>query len=86
MESILSNRVLCVLGVTIYTLIEHFQVMAFMKEAVEDGWNSDAHDFFDDLENMALVFSDGDFTAVFWTLTVCSIFFLFVFLGVYYFT
>jgi hypothetical protein len=58
--------------------------MAWMRWAVEDGWDSDTNDFFEDLEKLALIFEDSDYTGMFWFLTVASLFFALVFAAIYW--
>jgi len=51
--------------------------------APEDGWNDDNEDYFDDLQEIALVFEDSTYLRMFWSLSILSIVFSILFTVVY---
>ena len=53
--------------------------MSIMKMAPEDGWNDDNEDYFDDLQEIALVFEDSTYLRMFWSLSILSIVFSILF-------
>jgi hypothetical protein len=59
--------------------------MVFMKSAPDGSWNSDTHDFFDDLEDYTLIYKDDEFMGMFWFLTIASLVSMIGFIVVYYF-
>lgn len=53
---------------TVEYLLEHLQLMSFMRMSLETGntWNTDADDTWDALENLALRFEDSSHDALYW--------------------
>ena len=50
-----------------------------------DGWNDDNEEYFEDLEEVALLFEDSTYLRMFWSLSILSIVFTTIFAVVWYF-
>lgn len=69
---VFNNRYVCLAALTIEILIEHVQVMSFLRYAPDNSvtWNSDAHDAFKGLEKIALRFDGDAFIGIYITAAV----------------
>lgn len=63
-----NNRLLGLLLISLVILIQHAQIISYLKDAHdihEDTWNSDASDAFDFLKKLALRFEDDAYIIFF---------------------